>query len=946
MKRVFLGWHESVSVLSAERLLLYKKKSSLYAIDLSHLLIIVPTKQSGRLLENELLKIAESENSVLLSPEFKTPLNLLELPQNSADKINEQTSMMEALSSVDELPVLFPNGVPKENCGRFEAAKTICALRATLAERGLTINDAAQNKIIQENEPERWQDLSKLESLYKKILERRGLLDRTICLKEASLNSTVVGVDKVIIVSVPDPIPLALNAIQNIDNTVPVEIWINAPDTECDSFDEFGIPKDGSFDLLSNISDNNISLVRKPSDAAEKTIQILSEKNGLSVDDFDLSLFTDELINPLMDSFEERGYETYNPAGETCRDGVLYNLISDFLQLLIDGSYESFVSICRNPHFTESLTKIDRIQFLLDIDKFHDEILPVDSKRFYNEIIRIADDSKYIHLKSALELFPKALIKILSGDNFENSIEMLLDFLSEVYLEPKTFLSKKQEELFELKAKKISSLIFQFNEISNTLNVTESEIQRLLLSTIENTAVYAPHSADSIPLQGWLEMNWSTAPNIILVGFNEGFIPESITSDLLLPESARKALLLKNNSQRMTRDLFLMRTLVESRKDNLFIIVLKTNELGDPLKPSRLLFSCSKEKILKRANYLFGEDNSLSAKVQTISNRSELPLITPVLPTKDLDKISITSFRNYLSCPFRFYLDKILGMEHVHGDANQMDNMIFGTLCHWALEQYGKNFNGDLFNENEVKDYLKSRLEEKVTEKYGYKPVLSILLQLENAKRRLEKAAIVETQNRVDGWEIIESEYSGEFLIEGVAVTGKIDRIEYNSQLKKWRIIDFKTSSKADAPQLAHFGKDALDSDSKCLSFQSNDDKAAKLWKNLQLPLYIKLLDNTNSLHSSDGAVFSSQISNFELCYFNLPDAVSETGLYIWKDYSNLITESAYQCAREIITRIKNKQFWPPKEKIDFDSFEELHTGDIAEIIDAKFIKQEDYSNE
>ncbi len=148
MNRIFLGWHKSISILSAERLLTYGKKSDLNAIDLSHLLIVVPTRQSGRLLENELLKIAENEKRVLFSPDFKTPLNLLELDNNSADAINELTAMMEALTRCDELPALFPKGVPQKDGGRYEAAKTIVNLRSTLAERGLRISEAQKIPLL------------------------------------------------------------------------------------------------------------------------------------------------------------------------------------------------------------------------------------------------------------------------------------------------------------------------------------------------------------------------------------------------------------------------------------------------------------------------------------------------------------------------------------------------------------------------------------------------------------------------------------------------------------------------------------------------------------------------------------------------------------------------------------------------------------------------------
>lgn len=931
MKRIFLGWHKPVSVLSAEKLLGYQNENSFSAIDLSRLLVVVPTRQSGRLLENELLKIAESDNKALFPPLFKTPLNLLELSENSADAINEQTAMMEAISSFDELQSLFPKGTPKKDAGRFEAAKTICSLRSTLAEQGLYIKDAAENSFIKENEPQRWADLLKLETCYQNILKDRGLIDRTEALISGAEESVISEFEKVIVVSVPDPLPLTLKVLQKAKEIIPVEIWINAPLEKKDLFDSFGIPKEGAFTVLPDIKDDNISIVRKPADASEKSIQIFSEKEGLTVDNIALALFTDELFSPFKDSFEERGYSTYDPAGESCGEGVLYNLIKDFSQFLIEKDYETFSSLLKNPHFTEYLftNGKDRNLFLMLLDKFHDEILPVDAIRIYNEILRITDDSQYAYLKDIVQIFPSSVKIILNEEDENPQIELLLSFLTEIYSKPKKFIDDKQKEIFSLKIKQISSLIYEFKSIVDSLKITDSEASRLLHSNIEKSSVYPSHSADSIPLQGWLEMNWSPAKHIVLAGFNEGFIPESITSDLMLPESARKALNLKNNAQRMTRDLFLMQTLIESRKDNLHIIVLKTNAQGDPLKPSRILFSCSKDKVIKRAIYLFGEDSPQSAKVKSLSDRSEQPLLIPQMIKKNPEKISVTAFKNYLECPFRYYLGRLLGMEHLFGEENQMSNLVFGTLCHWTLEQYGKDYTGELSNVEDTRAFLLDTLQQKTHEKYGFKQTLAIQLQIENAKRRLEKAAAIEVESRISGWEIVACEYKVESVIEDVLVSGKIDRIEYNSNLNKWRIIDFKTSATSEKPENTHLGKDAGFEDPEMFSVKIKEGKPAKLWKNLQLPLYIKLLENSNDLVASNGTKFDASLMNFEVGYFNLPDAITETGLYFWKGYSNAFTDAAFECASEVIKRIKNKVFWPPKTRVEFDNFEELYTEDI-----------------
>ena len=49
-------------------------------------------------------------------------------------------------------------------------------------------------------------------------------------------------------------------------------------------------------------------------------------------------------------------------------------------------------------------------------------------------------------------------------------------------------------------------------------------------------------------------------------------------------------------------------------------------------------------------------------------------------------RISVTQFSSFLSCPFRFYLDKKFRMEEYKADKEEADTMDFGTLTHSALE--------------------------------------------------------------------------------------------------------------------------------------------------------------------------------------------------------------------------------------------------------------------
>ena len=93
-------------------------------------------------------------------------------------------------------------------------------------------------------------------------------------------------------------------------------------------------------------------------------------------------------------------------------------------------------------------------------------------------------------------------------------------------------------------------------------------------------------------------------------------------------------------------------------------------------------------------------------------------------------------------------------------------------------------------------------------------------------------------------------------------------------------MIDYKTSSQAVTPDKAHFGK-------------RSDE-----WKDLQLPLYVKLLPELRDIVGgpiSDG-------DDIDLVYFNLPPKSEDAG--ITEPFSTEKIPEAWEKARQIVSEI------------------------------------------
>ncbi len=931
--KTYLGWSYPVSLSAALALVSrFSTNSVLNALDLSALTIVVPTRQSGRLLLNELLRISDESNRILFPPQIITPLDLIEIKSATAEKSQELAAMIEALSACEELPFLYPSGIPAVGAGRFEAAEMLCSLRNSISENGLTFNQVLKSPVIENYEPGRWADLATIENEYLRILNQKGFCDRTEELVKGCTQVDSERFKKIIVISVPDPTPLAAKAMEALGEQTDLEIWINAPDSAAHNFDHLGRPLEGSFQCLPDIPLKNISIVRSPSDAAEKALQIISLKGSISADKAGIALFTDELVKPFENSFSKHDCKVYDPSGKSVYASTTGDMIANLLEMITKRDYESLSRLIRNPHLLYYLAKDYNKGklFLAELDEFHDEYLPFTADALYSRLE--IHEGRY--LKGILSDFRKLLSDsgcdtIHSGSDLPSAIRSFLKIVYSNHLPNPANLDVKT---IELQIKSVASELSNLQLQLSSFTIGLEEASKIITKSLKEARVYKSHEPDAVALQGWLEMNWSTASIVILSGFNEGFIPESVVSDPFLPERVREKLGLKCNSKRLTRDRFLLHTLIESKKEALYITVLKNGSDNQPYKPSRLLFACDQPTIVKRANYLFDEHSPESISPRGAVERIENPLVKPPAPIDIPDKLSVTAFKSYLACPFRFYLTRILNMKAASGDAQEMNPAVFGTICHFAMESYGKAYREIGTNENDISEFLINEARSLITRKYGTNHSLALSFQADNICNRLKKAAAIETRNRLDGWEIVACETSFSLPVNGMEVIGKIDRIEYNPLMNMWRVLDFKTSADAKNPLDTHL-ECASPEDAAAIQIIVNGKMESRKWVDLQIPLYLKLLEaNRERIINSKEEHFNSK--NVSAGYFNLPDELTKTCITLWEDLDNITVENAFQCSMNVIQSIKKGIFWPPAEQMKYDEMELLFVDTMSNNID------------
>jgi ATP-dependent helicase/nuclease subunit B len=283
-------------------------------------------------------------------------------------------------------------------------------------------------------------------------------------------------------------------------------------------------------------------------------------------------------------------------------------------------------------------------------------------------------------------------------------------------------------------------------------------------------------------------------------------------------------------------------------------------------------------------------------------------------------QLPVTAFRDYLRCPVRFYLTRVLGMEAVDPEKTELDAFDFGNLCHAALEAMGREpALRDCTDGAILRDFLWAELERIVRARHGAELMLPLTVQIESARQRLAHAAEIQARERAEGWVIEEVEWrfpeSPSLVFGGLPVRGKIDRLDRHEGTGAWRVLDYKTSDKPVTPRAAHC-RSARTGVTPELGRFTLDGRELE-WTDLQLPLYLAAVADRNAVGG----------------YFNLPKAVGETGIVLWPDYSPQWQAAAMRCAAAVAGAIQAGRFWPPAEEVPYDDFAVLfHHGAVESI--------------
>lgn len=924
MPRSFIGWDQPLPRLVADWLW---GRTEGRVRDFSKWLVLVPTRESGRILREYLASKAEREGRALLPPTIYTPDSLYALTTQGvplAGKLEKQFTWKQVLShdTLKKYPELFPE-LPNDADYRWAHgfSESVEAVKVLLAEAALLLEDARDQLSF---DRERWRALCELNGFYCETLETLGFKDsfqKRIENVDTAIN--VDGFDQIAICCVPDIMPAVQRMLEPcLEN---LKILIYAPEAHADGFDAWGLPVHAYWKSFCYEHLEASLTVHASPDDMQRTLAESISKHGYQGDDQTLGL-GDQTWEPSLEAaMTDAGLPVYAPEGFSAVDTFFYKQLKILARVVQDRRLDDVCLWLSQSPVLDYLKRCGMGGGLSDWLSEADALRGRCLTQTIDDVLVCAQrhESTGKQWQGVVDALSK-LLKLFEQKSFAQGLMALF----------KTLYGVEQWVQGEHYEEREAPVVLAFFDILERVEALEShealsaaDSWALVLDELSDVRVYKPHDVDSIELKGWLELLWDDAPRLDVGGFFEGSVPDQVTADTFLPESAREQLGLRTNAQRYARDAYILQALLASRQTRLHHCLF--NEDGEPLKPSRLLFHCEDAQLPRRVRQVF---DAPPIKRQTPPPTQGWTFSPPVLTMPE--RFNPTQFRDYLKDPLDFYLKHILKMKAVASEVYELDAGGYGELCHQAIEVLGRDASmRDCTDAERMSHYLENALLTLVKRRFGRSWSIPLQIQMETMRERLRAVSVILARERAEGWlvrepEHIEWHFKGEHALRigGYAITGKIDRIEFNENTGAWRIVDFKTGDKTTDPEQAHL--QALRGQQTYWLDEAVLPDGKKRWKDLQLPLY-------------QMAARSALGIDAEVAYVIMPSAVSETRLALWSGLNAEMISSAEACAGSIIEAVAAQRFVPDDREANmgYPSLENSLLQSVRVSLDADFVR-------
>ena len=386
------------------------------------------------------------------------------------------------------------------------------------------------------------------------------------------------------------------------------------------------------------------------------------------------------------------------------------------------------------------------------------------------------DDIKHISnldfLKLDKNFIDKNIKSIWNKKASKENFEFISDFIKSK--DDSAELLEKYDELLY----KLNIIVFSNDNVILLKDVYKIFLQKLVKLTLDDI------NSGKVTVLGLLETRAVEFDTVIICDFNESFIPKISVKDKFLSTKLKQLSNLPTQFDRESLQKYYYKRLIDSSK-NVFVSYVNSDT----------------NQISRFANELFDKhiktDTNDNAYKHILYDNHKIKYIEEEIIAKiDLSKFtwSATSFKTYLQCKRKFYLQYVLKLKE-HSISLKPKAYELGDIIHSILEDYYT------LDENNIE--LSFEKIEFLFNKYkSSNPFL--ILDLEIWKKKLYEFYLLDKE-RLTHRKIIALEKSFSCEFEGIQIKGVIDRID--SYEDKYEVIDYKTSATLSVDTLKNYDK-------------------------------------------------------------------------------------------------------------------------------------------
>jgi RecB family exonuclease len=899
--RVFLDWDGPCLPRAADFLL---KRFGADGSELANTIVAVPGGRAGRRLEEILIHKISAEQSAWTPPRIMTagrlPEELYERKKPFADDLVQQLAWVEAVKSGDpaELKQVLPTRPADDDLPTWLAlGETLGRLHRELAADGLDFESvlACGSRVDGFHEQARWRALWAIQRRYLDLLDRLGLWDlqtaRLFAIRNAQLRTDAA----VVLVGTVD-----LNNAQRLmldQIAEQVTALVFAPRAWADRFDGHGCLLPQAWQEVSvELSARQIEIALDPARQAAAVVRSIAAFHGRhAASEITVGVPGEEVVPYIQQQLEACGVPARYGVGRPVSQSGPYRLLAAAANYLESGRFADFAALVRHPAIHAWLLRRKfRGDWLSQLDAYHADHLPSEFSRTW--VGRPGPGGLVGEVHSAiaglLQPFDDAE-RLPLGQWGQPILDLLVEVFGHSALDP----NLPAERTTLAACEKIRAAVQKHLALADCGSlepvVSGAEAIRMTLGRLDADRIAPKAEPDAVELLGWLELPLDDTPAVIVTEFNEGVVPASLNADLFLPNQLRRELGIEDNDRRYARDVYALSVLVAGRKELKLIAGRRTAE-GDPLRPSRLLFACDRETVATRVIELF-DDRQVTAPALLLPGalrpgreKSTLEVPRPRPLAEPVTSMRVTEFRDYLACPYRYYLRHRLELAALSDSEHELDGGAFGSLAHEVLAEFGKDPIAPSSDEKEIFAWLSHSLDRAVLRQYGPRPRAALRVQVEQLRLRLKWFAPWQAEWTRKGWRIehVEAQAPADraaLLVDGrpMGLRGRIDRIDRNQTSGHFVLFDYKTSDTAKTPEAVH--------------------RKGDRWVDLQLPLYQHLA----AALDVDGPI--------RVGYIVLPKDVSRTGPLL-AEWNEEDFQSAWAVAQDVVRQVRAENFWPKTE--------------------------------